>query len=141
MPFGSTLAIIASIASLAGTGITVGETLANQPGSPKPPPTTPAAETPAQQTATQNQQKALINQQLPNILSETSGLANPDYVKQIAQLLSGTAGQSGSSGAASSAVERAFGLPANFTPAGSPGSGANSAAPVSLSDFVNNYLG
>ncbi len=155
MPIGSTLALIASLATIAGTGTTVGLELANQPGSPKPPSTTPTAQTPADQSAIQQQQKALISQQAPNVLSQTSGLTNPDYVAQISKLLSGTAGQSGSSGAAQQAIAQAFGLPPNllggggsattksFTPAGTGGSTSGSNAstqPVALTDFVSQYF-
>jgi len=153
MPIGTTLALIASLATIAGTGTELGLTLANQPGSPKP--VTPAAPTPAQNAATQLQQKALISQQLPNVISQTSGLANPEYAAEIAKLLSGTAGQPGSTGAAQQAIAAAFGLPATafggggatptakFTPAGAaPNTSAatDPTSPVSLSEFVKQFI-
>jgi len=149
------LPTIAAITGIAGTGVGLGLELSNQPGSPKPASVTPP--TPAQQSATQQQEKALISQQAPNVLSQTSGLTNPDYVAQISQLLSGTAGQSGSSGAAQQAIAQAFGLPPSiFSGTGGPtpavsgfkpaGSGSNttgsnaSTQPVALADFVNQYI-
>ncbi len=155
MPIASTLALIGTIVGLGATGTELGMSLANRPGTPKTPttPAAPAQQSQASQDATQNQQKALINQQLPDILSNTSGLVNPEYAKQMAELLSGTAGQSGATGAASSAVSSAFGLPSfggaggkgDFVPAGagnanSGGSANASTNPVALSDFLNSYL-
>ena len=149
-PLLAALPIIAAIGSLAGTGVGLGLELSNRPGSPKPPSTTttPAVQTPAEQSQQQAQQKALISQQTPNVLSATSGLANPAYVEQIASLLSGTAGQPGSTGAAQQAVGSAFGFnslpgtPKSFTPSGGAGGsgGGTSGAPNNLSDFVNSFL-
>jgi len=147
------LPTIAAIAGLAGTGVGLGLELSNQPGSPKP--VTPAAPTPAQNAATQLQQKALISQQVPNVISQTSGLANPEYAAEIAKLLSGTAGQPGSTGAAQQAIAAAFGLPptafggggatptAKFTPAGAApntSAAADPTSPVSLSEFVKQFI-
>jgi hypothetical protein len=151
MPFGTTLAIIASIAGLAGTGISVGETLANRPSAPKTPPATPATpatQTPAQQSQQLATERGIISQQLPNILSETSGLANPGYVEQVATLLSGQGGAPGSTGAAQQAVNSAFGFnqlpgtPKSFTPAGAGGSSGTNpvGADTGLSDFVKGFL-
>lgn len=146
-----TIPLIAAIASLAATGTGLGLELANQPGSPKPtPPPTPAVI-----NAQQNQEKAAISQQAPNILAETSGLANPDYVAQLAQLLAGTGGQTGSEGAANKVASQLFGIspgnvvspgspatPSSFTPAGTGNTpnpaGANS--PVNLSDFLQRFI-
>ena len=153
-PLIAALPIIAAVAGLAGTGVGLGLELSNQPGSPKP--VTPTAPTPAQNAVTQNQEKALIGQQLPNVLSQTSGLANPEYLAQMAQLLAGTAGSPGSTGAAQQAIAQAFGLPpgaftggggatpaSRFTPAGAnPNTSAatDPTTPVSLSEFVKSFI-
>ncbi len=137
--------IIALVGGLAASG-----TIGGGGSSPKPVPASTAT-TPAQQQLTQNQQKALINEQAPNVVSQTSGLTNPDYVAQISQLLSGTAGQSGAPGAAQDVIAKVFGLQggapsggaSGFTPAGATASSSASASPtspVSLSDFVNSFL-
>jgi hypothetical protein len=148
-PLLAALPAIAAIGGLAGTGVGLGLELSNQPGTPKPTPTPPP--TPAAITDTQNQEKALISQNAPNVLSQTSGLANPDYVAQISQLLAGTGGQTGSTGAARQIVQQLFGLPGlpgagsgtQFTPAGAT-SGATGPAPAAtdtkLSDFVNSFV-
>src|ERR1700690_1041705 len=120
-----------------------------QPSAPKPSTPTPA-QTAAQALEVQNSEKAAIGQQAPNIISSTSGLANPDYVAQISQLLSGTANSPGASGAAKSVIQQLFGLSGGgggtgggggFTPAG-PASTSNSAAPTNenLTDFANQFF-
>jgi hypothetical protein len=93
------LPAIAAIAALAGTGITVGETLANQP-SGKPPTATPA---PAVSPAMAPQIKAAISGQDANIQAQTGGSLSPDYLTQIAPILAGTAGP-GTSGIAQGAT-------------------------------------
>jgi hypothetical protein len=157
-PLLAILPAIAAIGSLAGTGVGLGLELSNQPGKPKPPTITPP--TAAQLASTQNQEKSLISQNAPNVLEQTSGLANPDYVAQISQLLAGTGGQTGSTGAARDVVSRLFGLPTgpgaspgavappatpgatNFTPAGtaSAANPASAQTPVALSDFVDRFI-
>lgn len=145
-----TLSIIAAAATIAGTGTGLGLELANQPGKPKPPP----PPTPAQINTNQNAERAAISAQAPNVISATSGLANPDYVAQISQLLAGTGGQTGSTGAARQAIASAFGIPESsitsgtggggttpFTPAGAGPPNPNSAnEPVNLSDFVGRFF-
>jgi len=144
-PLVALLPTIAAVAGLAGTGVSLGLDLSNQPGTPKPATPTPA-QTAATDAATQTQQRELVSQQLPNVLSSTSGLANPDYTAQIIQLLSGTTGQAGSTGAAQQAVNSAFGItPAvkKYTPAGAdPNTSAASSpsSPISLSEFVKAYI-
>jgi len=152
----ATLTLIATIASLAGTGTSLGLSLANQPSAPKAAPATPGV-TALQNAATVNAEKAAIGQQTPNVIGATSGLANPEYVAQISQLLAGTAGQPGSRGAASDAVAKAFGLPpgviggatppgrqasstTNFKPAGVDANPNPGAAPTNLSDFLTTFL-
>jgi hypothetical protein len=113
------------------------------------------------------QQAGAIGQQEPNVIAQTSGFTNPEFVAQISNLLAGTAGQPGATSAANMAtnqtfglnpaVARAFGLnaPATtamgggggaattpFTPAGAT---ANNPAllpnsPTALSDFVDSYF-
>lgn len=151
------LPAIAAIATIAAAGTSIGETLANQPGSPPKAPTTPTTPTTLSTAPDQAQLNAIkeaVGQQTPNVLSATSGLASPDYVQQMIQLLSGTAGTPGSSGAARSSVASAFGLPSsggpignigsttNFNPAGagtSTGPSSNPNDPINLSDFVNRF--
>jgi hypothetical protein len=152
-PLLAALPLIAAIGGLAGTGVGLGLELSNKPGAPKTVP-----ETPAQIGTNQNQIKAAVSQEDPNILAQTSGLANPDYVAQISQLLAGTGGQTGSTGAARDAAAQAFGLPSisggggtgpvrppatpgsqQFVPAGQSPS-ADSQTPVQLSDFVNRFI-
>lgn len=149
-PVIAALPLIASIASLAGTGVGLGLELSNQPGNPKPPTTSPAA-TALQNTTTQNAIKESVSQQTPDIIGATSGLANPEYIASIVQLLAGTAGTSGSRGAAGQAVASAFGLPglspgtqgtsgSNFVPAGANQPNPAPGAPTNLSDFVSQFL-
>jgi hypothetical protein len=149
-------ATIALVATLVGTSVGIGTTgfeLANQPGAPKPAP----PPTPAQISTLQNSEKASISQQAPNVLSQTSGLVTPDYVAQISQLLAGTGGQTGSTGAARDVVSQLFGLSpgaitnggasgggtGTFTPTSSAASNANTEnnnSPTNLSDFVNRFI-
>ena len=149
MPF---LPALAAIVSIAATGTGLGLELSNQPSTPKAT-TTPAGVSALQTQQTQNAERAAVSQQLPNLLASTSGLANPEYLQSMVQLLAGTAGQAGSTGAAKNAIAQAFGLPAgalpagtqgtsatNFTPAGTSSSPNPSAAPVNLSDFAERFL-
>lgn len=125
------LPVIAAIAGLAGTGISVGETLANSGGGAPSPttPTTPAPTPPNAQALAQ--QKALVSQQTPNVVGATSGLASPGYDSLIAQILAGTLGQPGSTAAGNAATGQ------NFTPANSqPTNAAVQGQPIQLSDFV-----
>lgn len=86
--------LIAAIASLAGTGIGLGETLANQPSAPKP--VTPsAADTAASADKTKRDQLAALGQQTPNIQAATGGSLSPDAWAQLAAILSGQAGATG----------------------------------------------
>jgi hypothetical protein len=148
-PLIAILPTIAAIAGLAGTGVGLGLELSNSGGGSTPAPTPP---TPAMINQNQQAIRASIGQQAPNVISSTSGLANPDYVAQIAQLLAGTGGQTGSTGAARQVAAQLFGLnsdsvnpsgaPAqSFTPAGTgqnPGPETNS--PVQLTDFINRFM-
>lgn len=122
------LPVVAAIAGLAGTGVSVGETIANS-GGPKTP-ATPAPTPPNAQALAQ--QRALVQQQLPNVLGATSGLASSSYDSLIAQILAGTLGQPGSTAAGNAAVGQ------NFSPANSQATNAAvQGSPVQLSDFVN----
>ena len=151
------LGIIAALASLAATGTELGMSLANRPSAPKPQPA-PAGVTALQNQQRTNAERSAISGQTPNVLSATSGLANPEYVAQISQLLAGTAGQPGSRGAADAIIRQVFGLPAvpgagpgavpagtqgtNFTPASA--SNANLTVPPpggsGISDFVSSFV-
>jgi hypothetical protein len=148
-PVLAALPLIAAVASIAGTGVGLGLELSNSGGStPKPVPPSPA-------TINQNQQaiKASIGQEAPNVISSTSGLANPDYVAQISQLLAGTGGQTGSTGAARQVAAQLFGLNSgsvnpsgaaptpSFTPAGTgQNPGPEASSPVQLTDFIQRFI-
>ena len=88
--------LIAGITGIAGTGIGLGETLANKPGTPSPVPSPAVTDANAAQTAMN--QKALIGQQLPGLQEQTGGSLSPDTLVQLAQLISGQAGTPGISG-------------------------------------------
>jgi hypothetical protein len=156
-PLLAILPAIAAIGSLAGTGVGLGLELSNSGGGGAKDTTTPnAGVTAATNNANLQAEKAAISSQTPNVNSATSGLANPDYVASIAQLLAGTAGNPGSSGAAKQAVAQAFGLPSgsgtagttpgqatstsNFTPAGANPNPNAEQAPANLSEFVQRFL-
>lgn len=92
MPAGliAALPAIAAAVGIAGTGVTIGETLANQPsGAPQPvqPPTT--APTAQQPTAAQI---ASLNQQGSNVQSQTGGSLAPASFSQMAANLTGNPG-------------------------------------------------
>lgn len=114
---GANAPAIGAIGSIAGAGTSIGEAIANSGsgGAPSPTaPTGPPAPTPPnpQQLL---QQKALVSQQLPNLIGQTSGLANPDYDALMAKILSGVLGQPGANAAGTSATAQAF-QPANSQP-------------------------
>jgi hypothetical protein len=140
------LPALAAIVSIAGTGTGLGLELSGfgKPSTPKAPTTPPAVTALADQQKV-NQEKSAISSQVPNLLSETSGLANPDYIAQMAKLISGTGGP-GSDQAVKDIIASVFGFPSTtpkFTPAGTGGdtSGAFAATPVQLSDFTNRFIG
>lgn len=79
-------------------------------------------------TATQNQQQqALVGQQLPNLQSLTGGSLSPEYAAQFGALQSGLGNDPQASGNIQAAVNQFFGLTApgttGFTPgtSGTPG--------------------
>jgi|SRR5579863_375765 len=123
----ATLAILASIGSLAGAGTSIGLGIANAAGSPA----APAAPAPTPPNAQQLlQQREAVAQQEPNVVSSTSGLASPEYSSLIAQILAGTLGQPGSTAAGGAAT----GQP--WTPANSQATNAAvQGSPLQLSDF------
>jgi hypothetical protein len=126
------LPALAAIVGIAGTGATIGETIANSGAPPTPPtPTTPAPTPPnAQQLL---QQRAAVSQQEPNVIGATSGLANPEYNSLIAQILAGTLGQPGSTAAGNAATGQS-----TFTPANSqPTNAAINGTQINLSDFLS----
>jgi hypothetical protein len=105
------LPAIAAIVGIAGTGFGVVEQLTHSGGAAPKPPTTPAGVTPQQSL----QEKALISQQLPNVIGQTSGLTSQNYDELIAQILSGVTGQPGANAAGQAAGNQAF-TPANSQP-------------------------
>lgn len=130
VPFLTAAAPVASAAaSLGSLGLGIANAASGPSGIPTPPGPTPATPPTPQQLA---QQRALVQQQLPNVLGATSGLANPAYDSLIAQILAGTIGQPGSTAAGNNAVGQ------NFSPANSQATNAAvQGQPVQLSDFVN----
>lgn len=131
------LPTLASIGSLAGAGVSIGEAIAGSGGPQQPSPTTPATPqgpTPPNAQALA-QQKALVSQQLPNLIGSTSGLANPDYDALMAKILAGVIGQPGSNAAGQGATAQAF-QAANSQPNNTPpGQVPN------LSDFISSFSG
>jgi hypothetical protein len=150
MPF---LPIIAAIAGLAGTGVGVGLDIADASGNKTPAtPATPATPTSTGPTQQQlSQLKSAISAQAPNVIGETSGLANPEYVAQMSQLLAGTSNSPGSTGQAQSVIQSLFGgapqgpTPAQNQPFQATGTGTQTGPPsvgagAGLSDFVNQFM-
>lgn len=126
------IGIIASIASIAGAGTSIGEAIANSGGPSAPKAATAPAVTPpnAQQLA---QQRALVGQQVPNVDAATSGAASPEYQSLMAQILSGVLGQPGANAAGASATGQQPFSVANSQPTNAAVQGS----PVNLSDFIN----
>ena len=132
MPFLAALVpALTAIGTIGGLGLGIEQAVSGSGGPPKPgAPTTPAATPPtAQQLA---QQRALVEQQVPNISGATSGTASPEYQSLMAQILSGVLGQPGATAAGASATQQPFSV-ANSQPTNAAVSGQ----PVNLSDFVN----
>lgn len=123
MPIASTIATVAAIASLAGTGISVGETLANQPGSSTPKPPT-QAQNDTSAAATRKSQEASLSSQFPNLQAQVGGALSPDAYVQLAQILSGQAGQPGIGASSSDLITKLAGNNSNTSiSAGSGGTG------------------
>lgn len=148
------LALIPLVIGAVGAGEGIAS-LVNRPSAPKVPTAPPPGVTAIQRDQQVNAEKAAISQQSPNVVAATSGLANPEYVAQISQLLSGTAGQPGARGAANAIIRQIFGLgptagpgplPAgtqgtNFTPASATtASVAPTADTTGISDFVRQFV-
>lgn len=127
MPFlAALIPAIATAGTLAGTGLGIANAVSGPPAAPTPPAPTPPT------TQQLEQQKALVSQQLPNVTSATSGLANPEYNSLMAQILAGVLGQPGATAAGNAATGQ------NFTPANSQATNAAvQGSPIQLSDFVN----
>jgi hypothetical protein len=144
MPFLAAIpAWVATLGSVAGAGISGVEALSQGGGKdPTGQAQIAAAKTAAAQPTaigpTQAQLAGAISPQSSNILEETSGLANQDYVASIAQIIAGTAGTPGSSGSANSVVRQLFGLGGptpNFTPVGTTET-TSPPGPTNFSDFA-----
>lgn len=121
---------IGAAASIATAGTTIGEAIANSgKGATPSTPTAPAVTPPNPQQLLQ--EKALVGQQLPNVVGATSGLANPSYEALIAQLLAGVTGQPGAQAAGAAATGQ------NFQPASSQATNAAvNNQPVNLADIT-----
>jgi hypothetical protein len=129
----SVLGALGTLGGLAGAGTTIGETIANSggPGTPATPTTpTPIPPNPQQLLA----QRAAVSQQLPNVLSQTSGLASPGYDSLIAQILAGVTGQPGANAAGAAATGQQFSV-ANSQPTNAAVTGQ-----TDLSNFVNSSI-
>jgi hypothetical protein len=130
--------LLAAIGGLAGAGTAIGSTVYNAVSQPGPQtPTTPAPTPPSTQTL--DQQKALVSQQLPNVIGATSGLASPSYDSLISQILAGVSGQSGANAAGAAATGQAF-QAANGGGAGTGNPIVNNQVP-NLSDFLSSFTG
>jgi hypothetical protein len=132
-PLLAVLPFIIGAAGVASTGLGIANAVEGSGGAPTNP--TTAAPTPpnAQALATQ---KALISQQLPNVVGATSGTASPEYDSLIAQILSGVTGQSGANASASQAVGQQF-TPANSQPTNAVVNGQQ----PNISDFLSSFTG
>ncbi len=91
-PLLAALPLILGIGGLAASGVTLGESLANRPGSPKPPSPGDIA---ASADKTKQNQIAALSQETPNIQAATGGSLSPDAWAQLAAILSGQAGNPG----------------------------------------------
>jgi hypothetical protein len=156
MPQLGVVGVIELISAIAGIGSTA-YSLANRPSAPKAPTSPPAGVSALERERQMGAEKAAIGQQTPNVVAATSGLANPEYIAQISQLLSGTAGQPGSRGAADAVIRQVFGLGApslgggggvpagtqgtNFTPASASSANLPPAGDATgISDFVRSFV-
>jgi len=89
-------ATIGAIATVAGTGFTVGETLSHQGGGATPSATAPGSQSQQQAQAnavTQAEQKAAIARQFPNLQEQLGGAVAPDYLINEASTIAGAPGQ------------------------------------------------
>lgn len=118
-------AIIAAVIGAAMTATTTGLQLSGAftPDSPKTPKpgTTPLTQ------GQNDQQKAMVGQQLPNLQSMTGGSLSPEYAAQFGALQSGLGNDPQASGNVQAAINQFFGLTApgtsGFT-SGSTGGGS-----------------
>ena len=126
MPF--TLALAGLLAGLAGTGASIGETIANS-GTPKPP-TAPVTPPPnAQQLL---QQRQVVGTQDSNLQESGSGDLGSNFLAQMAPYLAGISGQPGANAAGAAGAGQAFSA-ANSQPTNA----AVNNQQVNLSDFIN----
>lgn len=133
---GSALAGAATLAGLAGTGITIGEQLANQPGSAPTPQIPTGPTTPGPQTqATNLAQKAAVASSLPNLQSLTGGSLSPEYASQWAGLNTGLSGNPQAAGNIQATINQLFGFGAS---PGGPTGGFSTMTPSgsSISDLL-----
>ena len=99
------VALIAAIAGLAASGVTIGETLANQPGgAPKAP-----AITPEQAATTRKNQEASLANAFPNFQALTGGSLSPESWITLSQLATGQGGAQGIGGASSDLLQKFLG--------------------------------
>lgn len=89
------LPLIAAIVGIAGTGVGLGETFANQPSGPPKPPTPTPAETEATAGKNKQNQIASLEQAFPQIQTLTGGSLSPEAVTRLAELLTGQGGTPG----------------------------------------------
>jgi hypothetical protein len=98
--------IVAGIGA-ATTGVSLAETLGNEPGTPK------ISTTPTPLTSTQNaSQTAAVGQQLPNLQSLTGGSLSPEYFAQFGQNQAGLGNNVQATGNVQSAINQLFGFSA-----------------------------
>ena len=126
---------IAAVSSVVGTGVSVGETLANQPGGGSP--MTTAAATPTAQTpSTTAAQKASVASAAPNIQSASGGSLSPEYWAGMLGTQTGVGADPQGQGNIQAIINQAFGLGAP----GQTGLGNSGTSPSgnSITDLLAN---
>lgn len=141
MPVG----LIAAIASLAGVGATVGQTVysdMNQPSAPKA--MAPPTPTPSQVITDETAKRAAVARAgsgaSADILSRTGGSVSPDYTQQMADLLSGN-GQYATPGAFASGGSQGGAFSGSSGGFGDSSSGTSSIPPELLAKISSSLTG
>jgi hypothetical protein len=105
---------VIGLIGLLTSGVTTGLSLSNQPGTPKTPTPTPQ-QVQADALKTRGTQEAALSQQLPGIQDRTGGTLSPEAWLQMAEILSGQAGQSGVGGANQDLLQKLLGKGSSTT--------------------------
>lgn len=124
-PLLAILPTIAAIAGIAGTGISLGETLSNLPGgTPTPAPPT-QAQNDANAVATRKAQETSVSSAFPTLQAQTGGSLSPEATVQLATLLTNNAGAPGIGASTQDLISKLLGG-GNTVTAGSASSGSQS---------------